>query len=43
MENYIEISNLSRTFITGGSLEVHALKDINLSVQENDFISIVNY
>ncbi len=41
MENYIEISNLSRTFITGGSLEVHALKVINLSVQENDFISIV--
>ncbi len=41
MENYIEISNLSRTFITGGSLKVHALKDINLSVQENDFISIV--
>lgn len=41
MENYIEITNLSKTFITEGLLEVNALKDINLSIRENDFISIV--
>jgi len=37
----IEIKNLSKTFKTKGNLKVAALENINFSVEENDFISII--
>lgn len=40
MPNVIEIRNLSRVFING-SIEVHALSDINLTIQTGEFVAIM--
>ncbi len=37
----IEIQHLSKTFFPGTSREHKALKDVSLSIQEGDFITIV--
>jgi len=39
--NIITINNLYKSFVTKENLEVKALEDINLNVEENDFICIV--
>lgn len=39
--NIITINNLYKSFTTKENLEVKALEDINLNVEENDFICIV--
>lgn len=41
MAECIKIDNLSKTFKTKENFEVKALEDINISVEENDFICIV--
>ncbi|MEG2289179.1 MAG: ABC transporter ATP-binding protein [Clostridium sp.] len=41
MSTCIEIKNLSKIFKTKENFQVDALKDINFSVEENEFISIV--
>ena len=37
----IEIQHLSKTFFPGTSREHKALKNVSLSIQEGDFITIV--
>ncbi|MDH3265966.1 MAG: MacB family efflux pump subunit [Gammaproteobacteria bacterium] len=37
----IELRNLSRTFVTGGGVAVHALSDISLKIYPGEFVSIM--
>ena len=37
----IELQGVSRTFITGGNIEVHALKDVDLKIYPGEFLAIV--
>lgn len=37
----IELRNISRTFVTGGGVEVHALRDISLEIYAGEFVSIM--
>ncbi|SHK11529.1 NitT/TauT family transport system ATP-binding protein [Hathewaya proteolytica DSM 3090] len=41
MKEFIKINNLTKVFKTKENFQVKALEDINLSVDENDFICIV--
>lgn len=40
MKNMLEMSHITKTF-GKGSNEIHALKDLNLTVKEGEFISII--
>lgn len=41
MKKIIEIKNLNKTFITETGQKVHALKDINLDIYEQEFICLI--
>lgn len=41
MKKILEIKNLNKTFISEAGQQVHALKDINLDIYEQEFICII--
>ena len=37
----IELRNITRTFVTGGGIEVHALRGVSLNIYAGEFVSLI--